>query len=111
VTKKEKLKLALEELTEEKDNIRNISKKYRVPKSTLHYNSTVPIERKGNNLLTLEEEKSLVEKIKERQRGEPMSKLDVLIEVRDIINSRPSGKKRNKLPSDGWWRSFKKKLS
>jgi hypothetical protein len=105
LSKKERIKLATEEV-EKGTTIRKAAEKYGLPYSTLQYYVTEPTVGKGQNLLTEEEERALVNKIKEQQRSRPMSKKEVLLEVNEIVNSRRKTP-RTKLPSNTWWRNFK----
>jgi transposase-like protein len=108
LTKEERLEKATIDYLNDKGTIREVAKAWGVSRSTLHY--YVSSNRGEGRLLLSEEEEEakLVEEIVAAQdNNKPMTKREILDEVKHIVNNREQGAKRTKVPSQQWWRSFR----
>lgn len=107
------LNLALEEI-KESGKIREISRKYGIPKSTLHFKLKNPTHKTTFGpapVLTAEEEQLLEFWIKEMMRkGFPLNIQDLKQSVYKFLSENPRPNKfKNNYPADGWVRGFLKR--
>lgn len=107
------LNLALKEINEG-GKIREIARKYGIPKSTLHFKLKNPTHKTTFGpapILTVEEEQLLVFWIKEMMRkGFPLNIEDLKQSVYKFLTENPRPNKfKNNYPADGWVRGFLKR--
>ncbi|XP_041973215.1 uncharacterized protein LOC121728940 isoform X2 [Aricia agestis] len=109
----ENLKLAVEEAKKTR-KIREVARKYGIPKSTLYFKLKNPGHKTSRGpppILTNEEEETLEKWILETSRkGFPLKKGDIQRSVQMFLrdNPRPNCFKNN-YPGDGWFRNFSKR--
>jgi hypothetical protein len=104
LSNKEKLKGALEEIKNFSISVSRASKRWGIPKTTLWRKIDTTDSR---FFLTEEEEKTLKEIIATSNlNGRPLKKIDVMERAARLKQQRT--RKPCDLPSDMWWRGFKK---
>ncbi|KAI4455566.1 homeobox-like domain superfamily [Holotrichia oblita] len=110
------MQLAIEEMKTGESSLRNVAKKYNVPKSSLEFKIKNPGHKETfgpNTVLTEDEELRLVDWIKKMaQRGFPNNRENILDSVQTFLKDNPRKNPfKNNRPGHGWFQAFLKRHS